>query len=346
MPRTRSLAWSELKIGVVTIAAVTIAVVTIFGLTGGRGFFWQQYHLKTRFTNVAGLKAGSPVRLSGVEIGSVTDVAFAGEEIEVSFRVNEQYREGIRTGSLATLGSVSLLGESAVDITASTQGEAIEESGYVPSGPALGQIGDVAEAASKGLEEIAGFMQGLRDGRGTAGKLMTDDALYEELRSFASAAAELTRGLREGDGSIAKLLNEPTVVDALEGALKNIEALTSRVGSGEGSLGQLVSDDAFATNLTAATANLQRVSEKLSNGEGTAGKLITDSSLYDRLDGVTAQLDQLVGNLNEGGGTAGQLLKDQRLYENMNEAISEVRSLVADIRNDPRKFLNVKVSIF
>ena len=38
---------------------------------GGNGFFWQRYSLKTRFANVAGLKAGSPVRVAGKEVGSV-----------------------------------------------------------------------------------------------------------------------------------------------------------------------------------------------------------------------------------------------------------------------------------
>ena len=37
MPRTRSLAWSELKIGVLTIVAIVIAAVLIFVLTGTRG---------------------------------------------------------------------------------------------------------------------------------------------------------------------------------------------------------------------------------------------------------------------------------------------------------------------
>ena len=65
MPRTRSLAWSELKIGVLTIFAIVIVAITIFMLTGGKGFFWQRYSLKTRFSNVAGLKPGSPVRVAG-----------------------------------------------------------------------------------------------------------------------------------------------------------------------------------------------------------------------------------------------------------------------------------------
>src|SRR6478672_3679504 len=104
MPRTRSLAWSELKIGVLTIVAVVIGAVLIFSLTGTRGFFWQRYSLKTRFANVAGLASGSPVRIAGVEVGSVTDVNFVGEEVEVTFQVKEDNRHLITTSSTARLG--------------------------------------------------------------------------------------------------------------------------------------------------------------------------------------------------------------------------------------------------
>src|SRR5882672_8625283 len=133
MPRTRSLAWSELKIGVLTIVAIVITALTIFLLTGGRGFFWQRYNLKTRFANVAGLKSGSPVRLAGVEVGSVQDVELVGEQVTVMFEVNKTYRPQITTESVATLGSVSLLGESAVDITPSSRGTSIPDEGFVRS---------------------------------------------------------------------------------------------------------------------------------------------------------------------------------------------------------------------
>src|SRR5262249_17854143 len=74
MPRTRSLAWSELRIGVLTISAIVIAALLIFSLTGTRGFFWQRYSLKTKFPDVAGLTPGSPVRVAGVEVGTVKTV--------------------------------------------------------------------------------------------------------------------------------------------------------------------------------------------------------------------------------------------------------------------------------
>ena len=49
MPRTRSLKWSELKIGIMAVAAVLIAGTLILTLSGTAGMFWQRYHLKVRF---------------------------------------------------------------------------------------------------------------------------------------------------------------------------------------------------------------------------------------------------------------------------------------------------------
>jgi hypothetical protein len=40
------------------------------------------------------------------------------------------------------------------------------------------------------------------------------------------------------------------------------------------------------------------------------------------------------------------MLHDKQLYENMNNTAAELRKLIADIRADPRKYLNVRVSIF
>ena len=59
MPRTRSLAWSELKLGITVVAALAIAIVFIFMVGGEGGLPWQRYHLKTRFPNVQGLKSGA-----------------------------------------------------------------------------------------------------------------------------------------------------------------------------------------------------------------------------------------------------------------------------------------------
>ena len=346
MPRTRSLAWSELKIGLLTITAVAIALVLVFSLTGGKGWFWQRYTLKTRFPNVAGLAAGSPVRVAGVQVGSVKDIQFSGEQVDVVFDVNKKVQDRITDKSIAFLGSVSLLGSSAVDITPSTTGTPIPEYGYVPQARAKGQFADIAEQASGTIDEVTGLVRDLRQGKGSAGKLITDDRLYNELQQFVATAGDLTREIQRGRGTIGKLLKDPKAADSLEASLKNIEDLTRRINAGEGSLGALLKDDAFAKSLNGATGNLKELTDRLNRGEGTAGKLLTDDTLFKRLNAVTAQFDQLVEKLNAGEGTAGQLLKDKQLYENMNGAVGDLRALITEIKKDPKKYLNVKVSIF
>ena len=61
---------------------------------------------------------------------------------------------------------------------------------------------------------------------------------------------------------------------------------------------------------------------------------------------MTERIDRLVAALEKGEGSAGQFLNDKKLYDNMNGAATELRSLIAEIKKDPRKYLNVRVSIF
>ncbi len=346
MPRTRSLAWAELKIGVITIGALIIGAVLIFSLTGTRGFFWERYVLKTRLGNVTGLAKGSPVRVAGVQVGSVKEVQFVGEQVDVIFDMRNDLRDRITTGSIARLGSVSLLGEGAIDISPSSVGTPILQWGYVPAGKPPLQIADITDQASRSVDEITGLVHDLRAGKGTAGKLMTDERLYVELQQFVATAGEVTRTIQQGRGTVGKLLNDRKTADALEASVTNLEMMTRRMNAGEGSLGRLIKDDAFAQSLNGATDNLRTLTDRLNRGEGTAGKLMTDPALFNRLNDVSSRMNDLVTKLNAGEGTMGQLLKDKQLYENMNNAVNDVRSLVTEIKKDPKRYLNVKVSIF
>lgn len=346
MPRTRSQAWSELKIGVISIAAIVITIVTVFLLTGGSGFWWQRYSLKSRFVNVAGLNPGSPVRLAGVEIGAVTEVQLVGEQVDVVFEVNKKFQPQITDRSIARLGAVSLLGESAVDISPSSQGTPVPEWGYVTQGKAPAALADITDQAGQGITELTALIQDMRAGKGTVGKLMTDEQLYTELNRFVTTATELTSGLRDGKGSIGKLITDPKMADTLTATLTNVETLTRQLNEGQGSMGKLLKDDAFANSLTATTTNMSTLLAKLNSGEGTAGKLITDPAVFNQLDSLTKRLDQLIAQLNNGEGTMGRLLKDQQLYENINGVVTDLRTLVTNINKDPRKYLNIRVSIF
>jgi len=346
MPRTRSLAWSELKIGVLTIVALALVTMLTFLVGGQGGFFWQRYPLKTRFTNVQGLKSGAVVRVAGVEVGTVTDIAFVGAEVEVSMEVRDAMRSRITGGSRASIGSVSLLGEPVVDISPSSEGTPIADGGFVTASQSPRQLGDVAESASLGLQEATSLLRDIREGRGTLGQLFTNDALYQDIKGFVSAAEHVTASLQRGEGTVGQLLTNAKAYDELVAALDNLEQMTRRIAAGEGSLGKLLQSDDLADSVTSVTADLEGIVGKVNEGTGTAGKLVNDPELYDRLNALAERLDGVSARLDTGEGTVGQLLRDKQLYENMNGAADELRALIGDIRKDPKKYLNVKVSIF
>ena len=346
MPRTRSLAWSELKLGIVALFALIMAATLILLLSGSGGFFWQRYALKAVFADIAGLKVGAPVRVAGVEVGSVTDINFAGDRVEVLMDLSREMQTRVTTASVASLGSVSLLGEAAVDIKAASQGTPIPPWGYVKTGRAAGSISDVAAQAGESLQATTDLIKAITQGKGTVGRLFTDDGLYVEVSRFVSAAEDVARNINSGRGTLGRLAQNPAAAKALEASLQNLEAVTARLRAGEGSLGQLLNSDALGKSLTSATSNLEGVTGRLNRGEGTAGKLLTDPTLFNRLNSMSDRLDTLMAQLQDGQGTAGQLLHDRQLYENMNTAVTELKNLVGDIRKDPRKYLNVRVSIF
>jgi phospholipid/cholesterol/gamma-HCH transport system substrate-binding protein len=346
MPRTHSLAWAELKFGIIAVFAAVTAGLLIFAVGGGGGMPWQNYTLKARFGNVAGLMAGSPVRVAGVQVGTVDQVILSETGVEVWFDVKDDFRPLVTDRSTAVLGTISLLGEGAVDITAGVGGTPVPEWGYVNSGIAEGSIAQMTTEATSTLNEAKQLVSDIRAGKGTIGKLFTDESVYREFDGLVRAAERVATSVNNGKGSVGRLVNDPRMYNELEASLANLNAITSGLRKGEGSLGQLLNDPAFSKSLNQTTANLETMTARLNRGEGTAGKLLTDDAVYKRIDSMSARLDTVLQQLSEGQGTAGLLLHDKQLYENMNQTVSEVKALVAEIKKDPKKYLNVKVSIF
>ena len=346
MPRTRSLAWAELKIGIVAVAAMVLAAMIIVAVGGAGGFSWQRYELKTKFPDVKGLKSGAVVRIAGVEVGKVTDVALSGAEVEVLLEVKKGNEQRITTDSRASIGSLSLLGEPVIDISPTTTGTPLKPGDYIPAGRAPGQLADVADGARESLEQLTLMLKEIRAGKGTVGKLFSNDELYKEVTAFVTAAQGVTTHLREGRGTFGRLIKDPAAYDRLNASLGDLQEISRRINAGEGSLGRFLKDDALAKSLTGASANFEDVTDRLRRNDNTMGKLLTEKELYDRFNSVAGRVDALVSDIQKSQGTLQLVLHDKQLYENINAAASEARTLIEAIRKDPKKYLNIRVSIF
>ncbi|MEZ5418774.1 MAG: MlaD family protein [Vicinamibacterales bacterium] len=268
MPRTRSLAWAELKIGILAVFAAVMAAVMVFAVGGSGGFFWQRYPLKAHFANIATVKSGTPVRVAGIEVGVVTAVVFAHDGVDCWFELSRDVRPLVTTRSVAVIGSVSMLGEGAIDITAAPAGTPLPDWGYVPSGVDPSTIPALSAAANEGLNETTRLIADLRAGRGTLGRLVTDESAYQDVGALLQAATRVADALRTGRGTMGRLVNDPQVYREL--AARPPRSATSRVAfPGRGRVaGALLQDPALACSATAASGHLETVGRPPRAGRG------------------------------------------------------------------------------
>jgi phospholipid/cholesterol/gamma-HCH transport system substrate-binding protein len=346
MPRTRSIGWAQLKIGIIAIVAIVLAGALILAVGGQGGFPWERYPLKARFSDVQGMKTGAVVRIAGKDVGKVTGVEFAESQIEVTLEVSQDVRHLITDQSMASMGTLSLLGEPLIAISPGVGGTPLPDNAYLKTSSSAGMLADAAASAGKTLDEVRLLLTDVRAGKGTMGKLVTDEQVYNEFTALLQSANKVASQVNSGKGTVGALLNDPAAYNAMKASLDDLQAMTAKIRRGEGSLGQLFNDEALAKSMTGTAANLETMTGRLTRSEGTMGKLINESEIYNRLDALTVKLDTLVSGLSTGQGTAGKLLQDKALYDNMNQAATSLNELIAAIKQDPRKYLTVRVSIF
>ena len=177
---------------------MVLAAMIIVAVGGAAGFSWQRYELKTKFPDVKGLKSGAVVRVAGVEVGKVSDVQLSGAEVEVLLEVKKGNEQRITSNSRASIGSLSLLGEPVIDISPSDDRHAAQgrrlHSGRASARAAGGRGGYGARGPRADDGDVSRTSAA---GKGTVGKLFSDDELYKEITAFV-------HGGRRRDGTSAR----------------------------------------------------------------------------------------------------------------------------------------------
>ena len=207
------------------------------------------------------------------------------------------------------------------------------------------------------------------------------DTAVAETRSTVVRLQTTLDKVNRGQGSAGKLLNDPSLYDSLNRSIGRIESISRDLRAGRGSAGKFLTDDALYNDTRAAvsdlrdsvqslrpaldrlnkiTGDIDLITADLSQGKGTAGKLLKDEQLYDdaragiaRFNSTAERLDLLIGDAQGGKGTLGKLLTDETLYNNVNQTAgninqltSESTKLIYDFRQNPKKYLRIRLSIF
>lgn len=347
--KSRALTWTELRVGVVVILSLAVLAFTVLYIGGGGGSpLAPKYEISALMTDVNGLKPGAPVRLGGVEVGTVTEVGFSEKfsgQVEVELKIEREVQDRITSASRITLGSLGLLGEKAVDIAPGPGGTPIPDGGYVRAAgedPFKGLLGDASESTA----HLRRILSRIDAGEGLIGKALRDDELYNRMSDVAVRLQTVIAKLESPSGPLGRLVNDQQMAQQLSSAVSGVDAIISRVQKGEGTLGVLTRDETFAREMKNVSSTLSDLVGRLQRGEGSAGKLLTDEEFYKKMNSAADRFDGLMQRLQKGEGTAGRLANDPELYNNLNLAAKEMRVLMEEIRKDPRKYLRIQLSVF
>lgn len=267
--------------------------VAILSLTSERGIFVTHYKLVARFENVQGLLPGAPVWLAGKEVGRVEDIAFepvgSGSPVLVSLGIDVEVQDRIRADSVATIGTIGVLGDSYVEVSVGTLGAPMLSPGAELNSQSPININLAMAKGSRALDNVATLAENLNEvvlsfAEAGGGKRSAD---------AVGAVSDVMIRLQEGPGLLHSLIYdeyEGEGIESIERSLALLEGILYEVSEGEGILNTLIydrpDDQEMVMEAMAAGARLNSILKKIDRGEGTIGLLVNDPSVYEELQGL------------------------------------------------------------
>lgn len=255
----------------------------------------DSYNYEFVFTEVSGLREGDNVYLRGMNIGRVKQTSLEDSRVHVYVTLDVPIE--LRHGYKIDVVDASMLGGKYLKIYEGPE-----------KAPLLG--GNVTILGSKPvdmMQELGEAVNGLQSmisaveqGEGTLGKLLRDDAMYNNMVEISDDLKGVVARIEEGEGTVGKLINDPTVYDDAAAVMANMRELSERLAAGEGSLGKLISEDAaLYEDVSATMVSVRSIAESIDAGEGTLGKLVRDAKLYDETTSLVEDVRAAVDDLRE-----------------------------------------------
>lgn len=327
----------ETRLGIFFALAV-IAGIIILEMAGGFEKFKGGYRLYAYFKNIHELKEGDPVKMAGLQVGRVESLEITNRMVRVALKINRGVV--VRSDSKATILFTSVLGgqnyvsidfgtEKGVKLEPNSVIETVEQPDVnallaklenVATGienvtrsfsgdridNLLGPLTDFIKQNSGKLGNIFGNLQtiseNIANGKGTVGKLITDDALYNSVlgtvTNFETTASDIRVVASQASNMLSK--GESTI-DNINTLITNANFVVQKINTGQGTIGKFMTDEKLFTDASEAMSNLRDILVKINRGTGSVGRLINDDSLIKNAKSSLQKLDKAMDSMEDQG---------------------------------------------
>lgn len=331
--RTREAvgSWRDYRLGIAVVVICNIVVLFVILLGSSRGPLAPDFYtLYLRLDDAAGIRVGSPVTVSGLAAGEVSDVVIVaprqrsaiapggilppapgagavheGRNIQLTLRVQERYRPNITGSSTAVLANLGLGGERYVKIRSGDIREpALNDGDTLTAAPvfdwdlaaarvsrALNEAQDIFRLTAELKSHFSGGDKQL----GTIGKLMVEGSvLKNQAEQLGTAAQRIFASIESGDGFIAHYRSDPLLRQRIEQLSADIRAIKAARDDPESGLNKWAGATALREAVGDAGRESKALRADLDAGRGTAGRLMNDRELQRQLGVLAQKIDALM----------------------------------------------------
>ena len=333
----------QLRIGALMLTAILLFMGFVLSVGKRSTLFENRYSLSTSFSSTEGLAVGAPVRLAGVTVGNVTRIAFGRDltdrRINLTLSVEQRVQDRIRQDSVASIGTIGLVGDKVLDVTVGsadrpvlqagarlTSVDPVDYSGLLQKGDQI--LGHVSRISTS-LDEF------LAAGDTAAGKR----SLNEMLRSLQNTVMEVEKG----SGFLHDVIygkEGAELLGRLDRTAQSLERTVRAIESEHGLLHGLIYTPQEETlgRLNRALAGLDDIVAEAQGGRGLLHTLIYDpqaTQFLTRLNRASEELEGLVRSAREGKGLVPSLLFDPqgaKVLDDVEATAQKLRAVAADLQ--------------
>lgn len=334
----------ETKVGIFVLIGLVVMGAIVFLIGDERRSFDRHFKLRAKFHDVAGLKAGAPVRMGGMDVGSVDAVHFGttpGDAyIYVEFNVVKVAFDRIKDDSIVSIANKGLLGDKMLEVSQGTASHpGLADGGMVTAadpqdfGRFVGKGEEIVDLTKKNLANLE-----------IVTKTFTDPKVAEDLKASVASVRKLLDDAAANDGFVHRLLTDPKLADHLdqvfvEGAKAGrsfdkvaveLHGMMKQVKEGPGLAHEVMygkDGPKMVSSFTKVGEELALTMHALRTGKGALHELVygeEGGKLTKNLEQITSDVAVIVANVKAGKGTLGALLVDPSLYEDAKSILGNV----------------------
>jgi len=342
----------EVSVGAFVSLGVIVFAIGVMAISKERRLFTPKVRYWSRFDNTSGLADGSPVRLVGVQIGSVSSIEFPQDiretKIKVVFTVDRAYASRIRVGTQAFLKSLTYLSqEKYVELTPGDPDKStLPPSGFVEPGVSmweetLQQGQSIADDVKEITASLRDLLVAINRGGGIVQEMIHNPEFGRQgvanMEGSLSSLRRTLEGVEKGKGLAGALLTDQDFarkqLDTIDAALMHARSVMEKLDSDQGLVAQLSkpggSGSQAIEDMRAAAASLRAAAKNVEEGRGLVGRLMHDDAYADKLlkslDRTAGHAESIMKKIDSGEGTVGGIINDPDVYEGLKDVVAGVQ---------------------